>query len=106
MGRGKQVFRQRNRKNWIPLGSKEVGPPRRLLERGNEWILETKSELVALLSGVRRLPLKVRPAHDVEKEAPGGRDSAEHTEAVLALAQRLRQDGLDAWIDQYANGTP
>jgi hypothetical protein len=42
----------------------------------------------------------------LKKEAPGGRDSAEHTEAVLALAQRLRQDGLDAWIDQYANGTP
>ena len=33
-------------------------------------------------------------------------DSAEHAEAVLALAQRLRQDGVDAWIDQYENGTP
>ena len=32
--------------------------------------------------------------------------STEHAEAVLALAQRLRQDGLDAWIDQYENGTP
>jgi chromosome segregation and condensation protein ScpB len=32
--------------------------PRRLLERGTEWILEPKSELVALLSGVRRLPVK------------------------------------------------
>ena len=32
--------------------------PWRLLERGNEWILEPRSELVALLSGVRRLPLK------------------------------------------------
>jgi hypothetical protein len=30
----------------------------RLLERGTEWILESKSELVALLSGVRRLPVK------------------------------------------------
>jgi hypothetical protein len=29
-----------------------------LVERGTEWILESKSELVALLSGVRRLPLK------------------------------------------------
>ena len=29
-----------------------------LLERGTEWILEPKSELVALLSGVRQLPLK------------------------------------------------
>jgi chromosome segregation and condensation protein ScpB len=35
--------------NWAPW---------RLLERGNEWILEPKSELVALLCGVRRLPLK------------------------------------------------
>jgi len=33
-------------------------------------------------------------------------DSEEHTEAVLSLAQRLRQDGIDAWIDQYENGTP
>jgi chromosome segregation and condensation protein ScpB len=32
--------------------------PWRLLERGTEWILEPKSELVALLSGVRGLPLK------------------------------------------------
>jgi SEFIR domain len=33
-------------------------------------------------------------------------DSTAHTKAVLALAQRLRQDGVDAWIDQYENGTP
>jgi chromosome segregation and condensation protein ScpB len=32
--------------------------PWRLLERGTEWILEPKTELVALLSGVRGLPLK------------------------------------------------
>jgi chromosome segregation and condensation protein ScpB len=32
--------------------------PWRLLERGTEWILEPKSELLDLLSGVRRLPLK------------------------------------------------
>src|SRR4029077_972865 len=32
--------------------------PWRLLERGTEWILEPKRELLALLSGVRRLPLK------------------------------------------------
>src|SRR5271170_8016868 len=31
--------------------------PWRLLERGSEWILEPKSELLELLSGVRRLPL-------------------------------------------------
>jgi hypothetical protein len=35
-----------------------VWAPWRLLERGTEWILEPKSELLALLSGVRRLPLK------------------------------------------------
>jgi hypothetical protein len=35
-----------------------VWAPWRLLERGTEWILEPKSELEALLSGVRRLPLK------------------------------------------------
>jgi chromosome segregation and condensation protein ScpB len=32
--------------------------PWRLLERGTEWILAPKSELLKLLSGVRRLPLK------------------------------------------------
>jgi chromosome segregation and condensation protein ScpB len=32
--------------------------PWRLLERGTEWILAPKSELLDLLSGVRRLPLK------------------------------------------------
>jgi hypothetical protein len=33
-------------------------------------------------------------------------DSAEHAEHALALTQLLRQDGVDAWIDQYENGTP
>ena len=32
--------------------------PWRLLERGTEWILEPKSELLKLLSGVRGLPVK------------------------------------------------
>jgi chromosome segregation and condensation protein ScpB len=32
--------------------------PWRLLERGTKWILAPKSELLELLSGVRRLPLK------------------------------------------------
>jgi hypothetical protein len=36
--------------------------PWRLLEQGTEWILAPKSELLALLSGVRRFPLK-RPRH-------------------------------------------
>lgn len=33
-------------------------------------------------------------------------DSDEHREKVLSLAERLRQDGLDARLDQYVNGTP
>lgn len=33
-------------------------------------------------------------------------DSDEHREKVLELAERLRQDGLDARLDQYVNGTP
>jgi hypothetical protein len=33
-------------------------------------------------------------------------DSAEHREKVLRLAERLRQDGLDARLDQHVNGTP
>ncbi|HSK80990.1 MAG TPA: SEFIR domain-containing protein [Thermoanaerobaculia bacterium] len=33
-------------------------------------------------------------------------DSDEHREKVLALAERLREDGLDARLDQYVNGTP
>jgi hypothetical protein len=33
-------------------------------------------------------------------------DSPEHEERVLALAERLRKDGVDAQIDQYVAGTP
>jgi len=33
-------------------------------------------------------------------------DSAEHRDLVLSLSERLRQDGFDAQIDQYVNGTP
>lgn len=33
-------------------------------------------------------------------------DSEEHRERVLGLAERLRQDGLDAQLDQYVNGSP
>ena len=28
-------------------------------------------------------------------------DSQEHADRVLALADRLRSDGVEAWIDQY-----
>ncbi|HEY0017428.1 MAG TPA: SEFIR domain-containing protein [Longimicrobium sp.] len=33
-------------------------------------------------------------------------DSPEHEQRVLALSERLRQDGIDAQVDQYVNGTP
>jgi hypothetical protein len=43
--------------------------PWRLLERGTEWILAPKSELLELLSGVRRLPLKERKVLSEEHKA-------------------------------------
>lgn len=33
-------------------------------------------------------------------------DSSEHRDKVLALAERLREDGLDAQLDQYVKGMP
>ena len=33
-------------------------------------------------------------------------DSDAHRERVLALSERLRQDGIDTILDQYVNGTP
>jgi hypothetical protein len=33
-------------------------------------------------------------------------DSPEHARRVLGLAERLREDGVDAQIDQYVAGTP
>ena len=33
-------------------------------------------------------------------------DSPEHKDRVLALCDRLRQDGIDAWIDQYETSPP
>ena len=33
-------------------------------------------------------------------------DSQEHAQHVLELAERLRSDGMDAWIDQYVAGSP
>lgn len=33
-------------------------------------------------------------------------DSREHGERVLRLAEQLREDGLDTYIDQHVNGTP
>jgi SEFIR domain len=54
---------------------------------------------------------KEKRSHSMAPSAPRvfisySHDSTEHAEVVLALAQRLRQDGVDAWIDQYENGTP
>jgi chromosome segregation and condensation protein ScpB len=43
--------------------------PWRPLERGTEWILAPKSELLELLSGVRRLPLKERKVLSEEHKA-------------------------------------
>jgi chromosome segregation and condensation protein ScpB len=43
--------------------------PWRLLERGTEWILTPKSELLELLSGVRRLPLKEQTMLSEEHKA-------------------------------------
>jgi chromosome segregation and condensation protein ScpB len=43
--------------------------PWRLLERGTEWILAPKSELLELLSGVRRLPLKEAKILSEEQKA-------------------------------------
>jgi hypothetical protein len=33
-------------------------------------------------------------------------DSTEHRERVLALSERLRQDGIETILDRYVNGTP
>lgn len=33
-------------------------------------------------------------------------DSDEHSERVLALSERLRQDGIDTRLDRYPNGSP
>jgi hypothetical protein len=33
-------------------------------------------------------------------------DSAEHRDRVLALSERLRQDGVETILDRYVNGTP
>jgi hypothetical protein len=33
-------------------------------------------------------------------------DSDEHRETVLALSERLREDGIETLLDQYVNGSP
>ena len=55
--------------------------PWRLLERGTEWILAPKSELLELLSGVRRLPVK-------------GSLSEEHKAVLLVVIGHRRKGGV------------
>jgi hypothetical protein len=58
--------------------------PWRLLERGTEWILAPKSELLALLSGVRKLP----PVPEPEKL------SLEHQAVLLVVIGYRRKGGV------------
>jgi hypothetical protein len=57
--------------------------PWRLVERGPEWLLEPKSELAGLLSGVRTLPL-----------AEPGRLSDEHKAVLLVVIGHRRKGGV------------
>src|SRR5256885_9727700 len=57
--------------------------PWRLLERGQEWILEPKSELARLLSGGRKLPL-----------SDPGRLSDEHKAVLLDVIGHRRTVGV------------
>jgi hypothetical protein len=57
--------------------------PWRLLERGTEWILAPKSELLALLSGVRKLPVP-----EPEKL------SQEHKAVLLVVIGYRRKGGV------------
>jgi hypothetical protein len=57
--------------------------PWRLLERGTEWILAPKSELLALLCGVRKLPLR-----EPEKL------SQEHKAVLLVVIGYRRKGGV------------
>jgi hypothetical protein len=57
--------------------------PWRLVERGQEWLLEPKSELAGLLSGIRALPL----------EDPG-RLSDEHQAVLLVVIGHRRKGGV------------
>ena len=57
--------------------------PWRLAERGQEWLLEPKSELTGLLSGVRALPL----------DDPG-RLSDEHRAVLLVVIGHRRKGGV------------
>jgi hypothetical protein len=57
--------------------------PWRLLERGQEWALVPKSELVELLCGVRSLPLK-----------DPGRLSDEHKAVLLVVIGHRRKGGV------------
>jgi hypothetical protein len=57
--------------------------PWRLAERGQEWLLEPKSELAELLSGVRKLPL-----------SDPGRLSDDHKAVLLVVIGHRRKGGV------------
>jgi hypothetical protein len=59
-----------------------------------QWIIFTIAALTDILLGVPQVFISY------------SHDSANHEERVLALAERLRKDGVDAQIDQYVAGTP
>ena len=61
----------------------ELAPwaPWRLIERGNEWILAPKSELLGLLAGTRKLPVK-------------GPLSEEHKAVLLVVIGHRRKGGV------------
>jgi hypothetical protein len=68
----------------------------RLLERGTKWILEPKSELVAFLSGVRRLPLKEAKILSEEHKAV--------LPAVIGYRQKRRDLQIKGGEDPWARG--
>jgi hypothetical protein len=83
--------------------------PWRLLERGTEWILAPKSELLELLSGVRRLPLKEAKILSEEHKAvllvvigyrqKGGVSKSRVGEILGLEASFYLDDLLSFWLD-------
>ena len=83
--------------------------PWRLLERGTEWILAPKSELLELLSGVRRLPLKEAKILSEEHKAvllvvigyrqKGGVSKTRVGEILGLEASFIPGRSLELWLD-------
>lgn len=79
--------------NWHSSLNSQALAPWHLLERGTEWILEPKSELLELLSGVRWLTLKR------QRHAPGGwayRDAQALGALEFVYAQRGKKGSDEA----------